>query len=384
VEVQAWDLIVIEQQLFEPEQSVPFGEAMWRHADKATRARILSLAESYTKIDGFFALTVVPRYSRVDPADLYEKLGSMFLRVESRRSDQQAQLAILKLTDPSRNLTGYVALCPGRFDGVWLLMTGMKRSGDNYVHLVEPVLQLMASRAPGAWLPTTDMQEVLYELEERMHLSLTPGRVISSNRERSSIEYMKKRRSLAEVFAELKERELVLRSLDFTASSTGSRIALAAGIDKWMRLKYRSGSHVPFDEYLVSTVESRLRQHVRNLDVRREDALAGKPIVFRFSRDVLTDRLRNQELVNTLASSPSVSVCAFHMNPYLHLAMVDYSDGSNMDIFADDPATLAVIPGKRCSVAAVSRAFNRVYAHFASGHIADLELVSMGGDTDSI
>ena len=370
---------IADQHLFLPERDLPLGKAIWRDAAEMTRASILSLAEQHAKADGFFALTVVPRYSEADPATLYEDLGRMLLQVASRSSQREQGLTILKLVDVDRQLAGHVALCPGRFDGVWLLMTDMKRSSAEYRHLVDPVLQLMASRAPGAWLPTADMQAVLYDLQDRVGIPLTPGKVISSNRERSSIEYMKKRRSLADVFGELKERELVLRSLDFAAVGRGSRIALAAGIDKWMRLKYRGGSYVPFDEYLVSAVEARLRQHVRKLTVGREDALSGNPIVFRFTREVLTNRSRNQELVNTLASLPNVSVCTFHINPYLHVALVDYSDGSNMDIFADDPQTLAVIPGKRCSVGAVSRAFNRVYAHFASGEIADLEKISTGG-----
>ena len=367
-----------DERLFHPSDDLPFGEVLWRDADKATRTGLLSLAEHYSRVDGFFALTIVPRYSVVDPAGLYEELGGMFLQVRSRRSDQQKGLTVLRLAHVQRRLEGSVAICPGRFDGVWLVMTDMKRSSDDYRHLVEPVLQLMASRAPGAWLSTADTQEVLYELEERLHLKLTPGRVISSNRERSSIEYMKKRRSLADVFGELRERELVLRSLDFTAFGKGSRLVLAAGIDRWMRLKYRGGSRALLDDHLVSAVEAKLRQHVRRLDVPREDALSGRPIVFRFSRAVLTDRSRNQELLGTLATLRNVSVCAFHLNPYLHVALVDYTDGSNMDIFADDPVTLSVIPGKRCSVAAISRAFNAVYAHFASGQIAAVENVEIG------
>ena len=49
-----------------------------------------------------------------------------------------------------------------------------------------------------------------------------------------------------------------------------------------------------------------------------------------------------------------------------------------MDLFADDPATLSVIPGKRCSVAAISRALNKVYAHFASGQIGASENSEIG------
>lgn len=365
--------------LFVASRPLPFGEALWQGAATSTRASILSLAEHSARLDGFFALTVVPRFCDIDPIEIYEKLGRMLLRVDSRRSDAQSGLAVLRLVDAARKLTGTVSICPGRFDGVWLLMTDMKRSSSEYRHLVDPVLNLMASRAPGAWLTTFEMRDVLYGLEDRLRLPLTAGKVISSNRDRSSIEYMKSKRTLGDVFDELHERELVLRSLDFEVQAKGSRVALAAGIDKWLRLKYRGGSSVPFDDYLVSSLEDCIGRHVRRLSVSREQALDGSPIVFRFHEDVLTERSRNQELVDMLGRLKNVSVCAFHLNPYLHLALVDYLDGSCMDIFADDPSTLSVIPGKKCSIAAVSRVFNRVYAHFASGQIADVEVAAPSG-----
>jgi len=367
-------------QLFDMGKPPSFGEVLWRVAAKLTRAGILSLAERYSKDDGFFTLSVVPRYSATDPAQLFEDLGCLFLSVSTRVSAQQSGLTVLHLRDEDRQLSGYAALVPGRFDGVWLLVTDMKRSSPEYHHLIEPVLHLMSSRVPGAWLTTSALQDVLFELENRLSVTLTPGRVSSHNRERSSVEYMHQRRPLNEVFAELRSRELVLRSLEFTGVAKDGRRVLVAGIDKWMRLRYRGGSSLAFDQYLVSAVEVRLRRHVRALAVRRDEALSGNPIVFRFSRDVLTNRERNQELIDTLASQSHVSVCAFHVNPYLHVALVDHHDGSSMDLFADDPSMLAVIPGKRCSVAAVSRTFDRVYAHFASGSIADLEHVSMAGD----
>jgi hypothetical protein len=362
--------------LFEVNKRPSYGQALWTRARQMTRSEAMHMAEEYSKSSGFFALTIIPRFSAESPCDLYRDLGRRFLHVDVRRSAKENNLCVLRLADAKRDLAGVVAIVPGRFEGVWLVMTDMKRSGHEYRHLVEPVLQLMQNRAPGAWLRTADLKQVLFSVEDRLQLPLTPDRVSSRNRERSSVEYMKKRRSIADVFDELAKRELVLRSLDFTAVGEGSRVALKAGVDKWMRLKFKGGSYLPFDKLLVASVEAKVQQHVRALNVPRERALQS-PIVFRFTHDVLTNRVRHEELVGALSSLRGVSVCTFHMNPYLHVSLVDYSDGSNMDLFSDDPSTLAVIPGKRCSVGAISRTFNQVYGHFASGEIANLEHASV-------
>ena len=58
-------------QLFDMGRPPSCGEVLWRDAAKLTRAGILSLAERYSKDDGFFTLSVVPRYSETDPAQLF-------------------------------------------------------------------------------------------------------------------------------------------------------------------------------------------------------------------------------------------------------------------------------------------------------------------------
>ena len=362
------------QRLFTPPDHPHFGDLLWGGADTATRAGIMSLAERAANRDGFFALTVIPRYCPDDPSDAFEGSGGLLLSVATRRSRRQDGTTVLRLQDEKRDLSGVVAICPGQLDGVWLVLTDMKRSSDEYLHLVEPLLQLTAAKVPGAWLRSADMRDILFEVEGKLGLTLTADKVSSRNRERSSVEYMKGHRPIASVFEELAKRELVLWSMDFSCISDKAGTVLRAGLDKWTRLKYRGGSFLPFDRHLVPAAEALLVQHVRRLGVSRDAALQDRPVVFRFVRDALVSRERNEELIRTLAGSGNVSVCAFHVNPYLHVGVVDYADGSNMDLFADDAATLTVIPGKRCSIAAISRVLSSVYACFAPGEIVGSEL----------
>src|SRR5664280_1658559 len=127
-------------QLFDIGRLPSFGEALWQSGAKLTRAGVFALAERHAKDDGFFTLSVVPRYSETDPAQLFEELGRLFLTVSTRVSAGQSGLTVLHLRDEDRELSGFAALVPGRFDGVWLLVTDMKRSSLEYGHLVQPVL----------------------------------------------------------------------------------------------------------------------------------------------------------------------------------------------------------------------------------------------------
>jgi hypothetical protein len=81
-----------------------------------------------------------------------------------------------------------------------------------------------------------------------------------------------------------------------------------------------------------------------------------------------TDILR--EIVETL-SSPELSVAVLHRNPYVHMAITDYVDGSNVDAFVFTGDEMVVYPGYAASAGALARMTSRVTDRFAGVEVSE-------------
>lgn len=85
-------------------------------------------------------------------------------------------------------------------------------------------------------------------------------------------------------------------------------------------------------------------------------------------------------LIREIGSSTSLGHAVLHRNPYLHLAVVDYRDGSNFDVFVTRADSIEVYPGFRASAGALTRLAQQLSERFAAETIRERpepEAVSM-------
>jgi hypothetical protein len=79
------------------------------------------------------------------------------------------------------------------------------------------------------------------------------------------------------------------------------------------------------------------------------------------------------ELLEALEGQQETGVAVFHRNPYLHVAVTDYADGSNFDVFVNDSDEVVVIPGYRATVAALARLTDTVGERFAAVEVGEVQ-----------
>jgi len=61
------------------------------------------------------------------------------------------------------------------------------------------------------------------------------------------------------------------------------------------------------------------------------------------------------------------------LNPYLHVSLFDFIDGSSCDIFVSSPDEISVIPSYTCSVFSLMRIFNQLSKDFQEGNLIEKE-----------
>jgi len=118
---------------------------------------------------------------------------------------------------------------------------------------------------------------------------------------------------------------------------------------------------------------------VRNeyLKIRAESAseLKPKPAVIKFDDDIFTDISKNQQYVDALVELDSCSVSEYHTNPYIHVSMIDYLDGSSYDIWVLTSDRLAIIPQFKATTASMTRLVNHIFERIHEGEVIEYEQI---------
>jgi hypothetical protein len=86
------------------------------------------------------------------------------------------------------------------------------------------------------------------------------------------------------------------------------------------------------------------------------------------------------EVLAELERQRSTAVSVLHRNPYLHVAVTDYTDGSNYDVFVTTPDAIEIIPGFRASMGALAKVTQRLGERFEALEITEAprpDLVSL-------
>lgn len=346
------------------------GEHLWASAASLSLTGALGLVEQHSRLDKRYSALVFVRYSQVaHPLDAVLAAAQRYCSATCVQSESTPGAGVLRLSGDDLQAT-YVAVVPGHLADVWLVITDASRSSREFRKLIRPALRITSRKIPNAWLTTRQFKEVVMGAAERASLPLTPTRVSSVQRDGSTIRFPRETTG-RQLFERLDHDEAVLRSMDFMVG-TRLRPALRAALDRSCLLQYRAGVMHVFEQSLLTRLEAHTQKHFRTLSISHDDAMQGREIGFKFRRGVMEDTSANRRLIDTLGRLKRASVNVYHANPYLHVAVTDFWDGSTMDLYAHSPDELTIIPGLDCSGKAVSRVFDHVYDCFAAGEISDI------------
>ena len=128
--------------------------------------------------------------------------------------------------------------------------------------------------------------------------------------------------------------------------------------------------------HFIEPVCKTLHDNVRFFQRRsRQDNEAGivRPLVIDFETQQFETVDENQRFIGAMRRFPRASVSVLHGNPYIHLSVLDYYDGSSFDVWVVDSSSIVIVPQFRGSVSAIKRLINHVFDTYAEGRIKDYQ-----------
>ena len=94
-----------------------------------------------------------------------------------------------------------------------------------------------------------------------------------------------------------------------------------------------------------------------------------EPVIINFEDEIFDDIKKNKTYVDALAELPSCSISEYHTNPYIHISLIDYRDGSSYDIWVLSKDRMAIIPQFSVSTASMRRLVNHIFERIHEGKV---------------
>ena len=184
-------------------------------------------------------------------------------------------------------------------------------------------------------------------------------------------EWFPAEKSHVDFFAELDQERQWLRSVEIVLHGTET----ARGrVKRDLAFSCQSG----FRLFCSGVLKSLRERAVESRGIFQDRAVAdnpthtSRPIQISYDTNLFEDKKQNRRLIRVLRKLPDSALSVFHPNPFLHAAIVDYSDGSCYTIWITDNAAIAIIPGLRSTSGSLGRLCNHINEHFGEGQIEEI------------
>jgi hypothetical protein len=103
---------------------------------------------------------------------------------------------------------------------------------------------------------------------------------------------------------------------------------------------------------------------------RRPGEIEVSAVNIDFGQAVFHGRDDNLTFLSSLDHMTRSGIAVLHENPYIHVSLIDFFDGSSFDIFATRPDSVTIIPQVDASAFSLNRLCNHIFENFREGAIA--------------
>ncbi len=103
------------------------------------------------------------------------------------------------------------------------------------------------------------------------------------------------------------------------------------------------------------------RRDNKHLDVR--------PLEINFDSELFQDKANHAKFIEMMCLLKDASISTLHGNPYIHVSIMDYIDGSSYDLWVVDTKQILLVPQLRSTIMSLKRIVNHIFDYYAEGEI---------------
>ncbi len=279
------------------------------------------------------------------------------------------------------HLDGHIAFIPSQKKGIYRVLcladssfwnkAASKFVEQSYPYLVRiffrqvelrrALLDFEQSSSPRFEIAVTDMTLK----EKRIHLKRASKRNDEFDSERKWTES-----SIKKAFDEAEERKQWFKSIRLDLRRNG-RSALVASV-RVTKHGLIAQDHL-YDltmKYLFPELDiiaySKTELFAKR-GLRERNYEPAKPVAINYPIDVFHEKNNVRKLASVLKAYPHSSKAVYHGNPYLHMSLADFVDGSSFEIWVLSPRRIILIPQARASIPSFEKLVSFIFEQFKEG-----------------
>lgn len=123
-------------------------------------------------------------------------------------------------------------------------------------------------------------------------------------------------------------------------------------------------SNVTYENIKFFSKRARLEDPDRNVH----------PLVINLGEDQFINPEENHKFIDIMKTMKATSLSVIHGNPYIHISLFDYYDGSSFDVWVLSADKIIIVPQLKASFQAIKRLINYVFDNYAEGDVKEYEV----------
>lgn len=265
------------------------------------------------------------------------------------------------------------------YENIYLALTF--EQGDFYHHELKPLLNSLYPDFLFAFYKSNSLRDLINSFA---HLNSLTEIIIKRASQKLRFEDDKSMSAvtwpnmkLDEAFSFIHENNGWFKSLKFEGRRHEKTIA-EISIDRHARIRTDRQFEMVFNGFIVPAFEILnsnyqlygKRSRKENIDRK------PKPLSIDFKTSLFENVSTNKVFINAMNSLEKASVSVVHGNPYIQMSVIDYIDGSNMDIWVLSENQIIIVPQMKGTIAGIKRLVNHIFDTFAEGEVNNYELIN--------
>ena len=278
----------------------------------------------------------------------------------------------------------FASLVRGDKRGRTKLKFGLFQSGNNAwtaftltktIANEDVLLRLLSALSPNvseAYLTSNEIRSIFEEFEEREGVTVSVNKAVAySHRHEGQISFFKNEAYDA-VFNKAENEGKFIDKVDFSLMGPHFLHGFLArnGVAKFM-----AGDIGLFQESILTSVAriSSSKHGVFRDSSRQAGSTEVSAIDIQFGETAFRGRDDNLAFISSLDQMPRSGIAVLHENPYVHVSLIDFFDGSAFDVFATSRKAVTIVPQVGASPFSLNRLCNHIFENFREGTIAQPE-----------
>lgn len=263
-----------------------------------------------------------------------------------------------------REIEGSFALYQHGDSPIWTAVTGY--SPDFFDRGLCWVFNQSEPDISGFFADSSELRSVLRNIEQDLGAEILVSKaVVYSRSEEGTISF--RTRPYKAVFTDGQLEDGYVDKLNFSVRRHEDEF-FTGFISREGVTKIESGDPQMFRRYLLNGFVETVTEKIEVLSHRhREELDEINEIELEFESNVLASPSDNKELIEALGNLKKSTMTVYHDNPYAHVSLVDFVDGSNCDIYVTGSNSVSIVPGYKGSVNSLMRIANQMSKDFQEG-----------------